>query len=498
MNQANPQVTNTWNIGQALANAIQSAGKVNSHTAVPAAAILWTDKESQWLAALPTLRALMPGLCTLGHYDPSTRCGPAIWLKCAIAGLIPEVQFEGVPVIYLPGVSRSDLRAIESCPRDLQPLAELQYRGGFWSQANTKDWTLGAYLASKNGGLGLSVSQDKATQEALSQVLQAGLLLNLSVKELEGRELNAEWLLGVLAPNPVRDLLAWMNDPTLTQAQWAGVFWEVFTKRCKSDFGFDPVSDGDLVAAEMLAKCKGKWAAVAELYRDSFSGFPRVYVLLAKVQPPPQDMFPDLDQLAAYPQANEQSDSVLRELLVGCKAMDAMQARSSIMDAEKDHGVRRGWLWQRMGRAPLASALAHIVRVAELSTALPIGMRPDELASDYQQTGYKVDAAAIRALGAVQRKSDIDAVSAALRAVYLPWLEEFARRFQEAVMKQGGLGSLDKEQGYVADQGVCILFVDGLRYDVALLLKDYLAALGEIQISARWTSLEPALLFTTL
>jgi hypothetical protein len=159
----------------------------------------------------------MPQLLTLGDFNLDARSGPAVWLKCAIAGVLPEVQFQGVPVVYLPGVSRAELRAIESCPRDLQPLAELQYRGVFWSQVNTKDWTVSAFLSSKNGGLGLDVAQDKATQEALAQVLSAGVLLDRPLDELKGRQINAEWLLSLLAPNPTRDLLVWMNAPQATQ-----------------------------------------------------------------------------------------------------------------------------------------------------------------------------------------------------------------------------------------------------------------------------------------
>jgi hypothetical protein len=154
-------------LAQALTDALHSAAKGNSHTTTPAAAVLWPDKERQWEAALPTLKQLLPGLFELGSYDPAVRSGPAVWLKCAIAGVLPEIQFQGVPVVYLPGVSRAELRAIESCQRDLQPLAELQYRGVFWSQVNAKDWTVSAFLSSKNGGLGLDVAQDKATQEGV-------------------------------------------------------------------------------------------------------------------------------------------------------------------------------------------------------------------------------------------------------------------------------------------------------------------------------------------
>ena len=346
-------------LGAALAAALLSAAKGNSHTATPAAAVLWPDKEGQWQAAMAALKMLVPSLCELGAYDPEQRRGPAVWLKCAIAGSLPEVQLDGVPVVYLPGVSRAELRAIESCPRDLQPLAELQYRGVFWSQANAKDWTLGAFLASKNGGLGLDVAQDKATQEALLQALQAGVLLDRGVDELKGRTINAEWLLSLLAPNPTRDLLLWMNEPELARRQWGDVLWDVFSKRCKSDFGFDPVADGVLVAAERLAKAEGKWPAVAELYRDSFGSFSNVFGLLAKVQPPQLGLFPDQDLLAGYPQVNEQGESALRYALSACAGMVAPQARAAVLSAEKEHGLRRGWLWARMGRSPLAVGTAR-------------------------------------------------------------------------------------------------------------------------------------------
>lgn len=479
----------SMNLIEALKSALVAQAKGNSHIAEPAAAVLWPDKEGQWLAAMPALKNLMPGLCELGAYTPDQRRGPAVWLKCAIAGSLSEVQLEGVPVVYLPGVSRAELRAIESCPRDLQPLAELQYRGVFWSQANAKDWTLGAFLASKNGGLGLDVAQDKATQEALLQALQAGVLLDRSVDDLKGRTINAEWLMSLLAPNPNRDLLLWLNDPEAAKRHWSEVLWDVFAKRCKADFGFDPVADGVLVAAERLAKAEGKWAAVAELYRDSFGSFPNVFTLLAKVQPPQLGLFPDQDLLAGYPQVNEQSESALRYALSACAGMLAPQARTAVLAAEKQHGLRRGWLWARMGRSPLAVALGHLALLAERSALVPIGQTPTDLAAGYQQTGWQVDQAALHALGCVQTKVDLDAVSAALRAMYLPWMEEAARRLQEAAKASGGLPPMPTEPNSGNGASTCTVFVDGLRYDVAVQLQQRLSALGSTSLSAHWTSL---------
>lgn len=488
MSAESQKSTTATQFGTSLADAVLAAAKGNSHTATTAAAVLWPDKEGQWLAALPALKKLMPSLCELGEYNPGQRCGPAVWLKCAIAGSLPEVQLDGIPVVYLSGVSRAELRAIESCPRDLQPLAELQYRGVFWSQLNGKDWTVSAFLASKNGGLGLDVAQDKATQEALLQTLQAGVLLERSVDEFKGRSINAEWLLGLLAPNPTRDMLLWMNAPDAARSQWSDVLWVVFTKRCKMDFGFDPVADGVLVAAERLAKAEGKWAAVAELYRDSYSSFPNIFGLLAKVQPPQMGLFPEQGLLAGYPQANEQSEATLRYALSACADMMAPQACAAVLAAEKEHGLRRAWLWASMGRSPLAEALGHLALVAERSSLLSIGLTPSELAAGYQQSGWQVDQAALHALACVHAKVDLEAVGAALRAMYLPWIEEAARRLQEAAKAAGGLPPLPTEPA-VLGAGTCTVFVDGMRYDVAVQLQQRLSALGDVNLSARWTSL---------
>ena len=472
-----------------LAELLTKAAAGNSQAATPAVAVLWTDKERQWEHALGILRKKVPQLLTLGEFNAEQRMGPAIWIKCAIAGVLPEVQLNGVPVVYLPGVSRAELRAIESCSRDLQPLAELQYRGVFWSQANTKDWTVSAFLASKNGGLGLDVSQDKATLEALGQAIQAGVLLERRIDDLKDRVINAEWLMGLLAPNPNRDLLQWMNAPAATKQQWGDVLWNVFAKRCKLDFGFDPVADGVLVAAERLAKGESKWAAVAVLYGDSFGTFPEVYDLLVKVVPPQKGLFPDQGQVAGYPQANEQGEAALRYALSACAGMDAMQARAAVVQAEKEHGARRGLIWTRMGRSPLATALMHLADVAVRTAAIPVGSTPADLAQSYQQTGWQVDQAALSALASVQAKSDLEPVSAALRVMYLPWLEETARRLQEGVKAAGGLQPLAVQIGSAAAAGTCTVFVDGLRYDVAVLLQQRLEATGKTALSAEWTSL---------
>ena len=476
-------------LAERIAQSLRQAARSNSQTSAAAAAVLWPDKDGHWQAALPQLAAYIPSLLVLGPFDPSRKAGPAIWLKCAVAGVLPEIDFGGqVPVICMPGVSRTDLRAIEDCPRQLQPLAELQYRGVYWSQANAKDWSPNAFLASKNGGLGLDVSQDRATQEALIRALRAGVLLDRSVEDLQGRQITAAWLDSLLAPNPTRDILAWLNDPQAAQTQWTGARWDIFAARCRKDFTFDPVADGPLTAAGNLAARQGAWAAVWELYCDSFSRFPAVAEQLSKLQPPqPKGLFDDPNALAGYPRANDDAEAALRYRLNACASMSAEGARKAVSEAEAEHGSRRAWLWSRMARAPLAAALAHLQELAALSAQAMGGESLAQLAGKYQELGWKVDQAAMKALATVSSKGDADAVGAVLRAIYVPWLEASALRFQDLVKSEGRLSSAIPKAGDLA--GVCTVFVDGLRYDSAMQLMERMIHLGKVSASAHWTSM---------
>lgn len=57
---------------------------------------------------IPVLQAELPELMILGDYAPEKRIGPAIWLRCVIAGRAEDVSLpkDRTPIFYLPGVSR--------------------------------------------------------------------------------------------------------------------------------------------------------------------------------------------------------------------------------------------------------------------------------------------------------------------------------------------------------------------------------------------------------
>lgn len=469
----------------AVGQALKEAARFNRSVQTPPDVVLWTDADRQWQPVIDVLSAAGSPILKLGDYVPEKRQGPAIWLKCILARKLEGLSLEGVPVLYLPGVSRADLRAIESCPRHLQPLAELQYRGVFWTQLNAKDWTVNAFLTSKKGGLGLDVGQDQATQKALLRALASGGLMDKSLAELQGRLIDAAWLDGLLAPNPSRDVLVWMNDAKAASTAWQGGRWEVFVSRCRKDFGFDPARDGELSAAEKLAARGGPWSAVWELYKDAYSSFPAVVDLLSRVQYRMGDLFADT---SAYPRANEEGESALRYQLNALAEMTPADARAAVLEAERRHGERRSWLWAQMGKSPLARALGHLASIAQHTASASFGGALAVQAERYRETGWRVDAEALQALAQTRTKADEDAVAVALRALYLPWLEASARAFQDTVAAAGGLNLQGRPTAGDA-AGTCVVFVDGLRFDVAQGLATRLSALGTVTLNAGWTSL---------
>jgi len=241
-----------------LTKSVRSAAVYNPEIQVAPACILWPDKDRQWEAVMPRLRHELPELLILGDYNPEERTGPAIWLRCVIAGSIQDgILPEGrTPIFYLPGVSRQELRAVESCSDLLKPLAELQYRGTIWSQANAKDWTILAFLKSDQGGLGLDVAQDTPTKKALQ--LSLFRLLDEDTELLEGKHLDSDYFNTLLTGgDPVRELLLWLDQGDAFRDARGEAEWQAFVEICKSRWAFDPANDGILTGAARLAVHEG-------------------------------------------------------------------------------------------------------------------------------------------------------------------------------------------------------------------------------------------------
>lgn len=452
----------------AIADALRRAGTYNKNDQVAPAAVLWPDKERQWETLLPRLRGHLP-LLTLGPYNPVEKTGPAYWLRCMIARTLPDdlLLGEGTPVIYMPGISRQEIRAVEDCPKPLQPLAELQYRGVLWTQKNGRDWTIPAFVQSADGGLGIAVVGNGATKEALQRAL-----LKLADEPLAvlGKEapLRPAFLDALLNPDEVRRLLLWLEDPAGYRQRCDPAEWAAFCNLGRTKYGFHPVQDGEITAAQLLAQRQGAWALAWRRFAEAPAAYPKLPDLLRRARPqPPLPLFA-YDE--SWPQDNEAAERQLRESLAEFGAKSPHEVRQAVSSLEGQHSMRRSWVWTTLGLSPLASALQHLAALAE-ATARPLGgTTVAEIAAAYAEWGWQVDAAVIDALSAVEHPDDVAAVRAEIQVLYRPWLEAAANAMQQAVL--AGDPSLTYCPPNLAPQppGTCLVFSDGLRFDVGQLL----------------------------
>ena len=498
-------MTQETTVLDAIVRSLRRAGRFNPEDQVAPTVILWTDNERQWEPLVSRLQEQLPELLVLGEYQPDKRQGPAIWLRCAIARKLPEIGIpdNAVPIVYLPGISRHELRAVEECAQELQPLAELQYRGVFWTQISTKDWTVCALLKSQHGGLGLDVARDRATKAALLRALNR--LVEQPVAQLRGRRIDEQFLNGLLTPDPVRDLLEWLNHPDQIRRTWPSDKWSAFVITCRQTYRFDPETDVPLSAAERLGRREGPWQAVWDRFAAAPTLYPAIPDWLRKARPAKKSgIITFVEDREPWPQDNEALEAELRAALAALADEPTTRAREAIVQLENTHGVRRLWPWAKFGWAPLARALEHLTSLAELTRVALTAQDLDALAKIYTRQGWRTDAAVVDALACVERSEDQTALAGAIRSIYEPWLADAAGCFQNLVAGDrsqvreatGGPYSGRENKSSASDAGAteipdgcCLLFADGLRFDVA---QRVLAEIGhhgwEIETAWSWSA----------
>ena len=470
-----------------LANAVEAASSHNRQDQVPPAAVLWTDEARQWEEILPLLKERLP-LFVLGKYSPGDRTGPAYWLRCIIARTIPHpgLPAEKVPVLYLPGYSRQVMRTLEPCPVELRPLAELQYRGVLWSQKNGRDWTINAFLQSKDGGLGIGVEGDQGTKEALQRSL-----LKLAEEPIEAirqaAPLRAFYLDGLIHPDNVKNVLRWLNSPKEYRYECSDQEWAAFVALCESHYHFHPDRDSPVTVAEKLGHQQGNWGMVWRRFAEAPASYSTVPDRLREAKP--QMTLPLLDRSESWPQNNETEEASLRNALLSLSHLDTDLARNRILELEQGHGERRSWVWASLGSAPLAWAVEHLATMARVTERMAWGTSIAEIMENYAEEGWVADLAVLDALGSVERLEDVRAVRSAARVVYRPWLESIVEAFQDAFAASEPDGYQAKSLPKFAD-GTCLLFVDGLRFDLARCLGRMMEQKGiDVEVEPRMTAM---------
>ena len=421
-----------------------------------------------------TLMKAIPELYALGPYAPEERQGPVIWLKCIIERSLPDGSPPPgvVPILYLPNVSRQDLRAGGDCPAHLQPLIELQYRGAVWHQRNGRDWTVDAFLTSEDG-VGLDIARDNRTRDAMLRAL--ALLAPEPLAGLRGRRLEADDFDRLAIGDPVRDLLSWMSD---NGWHLRGAAIQIAGQPSKIFAGVNSVSiltrtepKGPpmrcFTAAANGMTSGGAFAmhrAFTQAYRLCCARPARATCSASPTIPAGLDSTKSRRTGFAR---NSKPPSPCR--------MPRPATRSTKLDNE--HKERRGWVWAQLGESPYAVALEPLGRLAKAAKTTLGGATAEAMAADYAAHGWRCDRAAMEALCRLKQGAENGLVTKVVRALYEPWLDRSARRFQE-LMSAPGVDPHKLTAAVAAERDACVLFADGLRFDVGAILQERLEAQG--------------------
>ena len=459
----------------ALVSAVQDAASYNAAVEAPPEAVLWCDENKAFLPLLPALRERVPELLTYGEFDSEARTGPAVWLRAVLAGAVSGMDIpEGVtPIVYLPGVGRETLKSADDCPALLQPLVWYTVAGNLFGHVNGKDWTLRGFLTSSRGPLKIVIAEDNATRVALAQ--SAPRFYSCPVEDLSGKSWDADQLNALLAPDLDADMLDWI-DGAFTGASDSNRF-AAFASIAGKQLKFDPNKLSPQDAVRRLAKREGRWAEVWGRFAAS-TGFETVVGYLRQEEP--ETLFEHSENRDSYPRLNAQEEEKLREALLSLADLTPDDAKRQIVELDEEHAWRRETIWARRGEAPLAQVIAFM---AEVSAAEPLPSHDgNALGKAYVTVGADVDWAAMCALSAAPREVDREAVTAALRAVYLPWVEAGALSLQELI-RVGKAKLADPSDA--KPKATTILFVDGLRMDIARELVRHLESEG-VKVSLDW------------
>lgn len=476
-------MTRPATLADGLARALLGAADAFERGALWPAAVLWPDPERQFSSIYETLRDALTSrgvaLYRLGAYDTSTSTGPAIWLRCLLDANLPDASPAAgiVPVILLPGVTSAALKHPQTLDREVRPLVELQYRGEvFRNRRQARDWSVGPFLRSAEQGLGLDVASDAGTDDAAATALKA--LLAYPLRDLPSRKLTAEDFQRLIEPDEVRGLLLWISDPTAAKAGRANE-WESFRALVRGTYAIDVDAKGARqTAVERLVKGEGAWAKVLARVDDAPQQWRTVCEHLRAAEPSQQALFEGPSPGSSA--ENLHQETLLARELERAADLPHAEAIARVIALEDQHRQRRATRWARLGEAPLAQALEPLARLAAGARELVPGEDVPGIAQAYADEGCAVDMALIDAVAAGGAHMAI--VGKIARSLYLPWLDNLASRFRRA-MDDGGASA--RPQPLKAAPGTCMLFVDGLRYDIGRRLAERLSASESLRVNWR-------------
>jgi len=459
------------NFKERIADSISATGSGTASFMAPPTVILWPDPEGQWNEIVEMMRRDYAHILTLGDYHPGESTGPAIWLKCAIGGTLPELRLpDGItPVIYLPMISKEYLRQHALKDRNLQPLAEYLFNGAMWLQENGKEWTIAAFLQNREEGMGFAVAQDMGTKELLKLVLPS-FYRDGTVLERE-RTLDRVYLETVLFPEFIAELLKWMCKgesylKTLHENKRL-----LFLKIFKTRYGLDADEKNILTIIGKFAARREGWEEVWSYFANAPHRYPEIEEWLRKATPPASTLFVNAEQEMVWPQINDEKENALRGQLTETGTLSPTEAANRLLALSKEHQQRTAWVWSELQQAPLANAVQHLAEMAKVcNEPFPSG-NLEEMETYYTGRGYMADLYMRRAYALTKSEADRLCVQQAIRAVYLPWLKKLTEKYQSLML---AVPWESEKQGFVTGEEPLIIFADALRYETAVELAELL------------------------
>lgn len=466
---------------------LQQASRHNSSVMVKPEVILWPDPERQWEAVIPILQEKINSLLIFGAYEPDRKQGPAIWLKCMVARSLPEAAWPETetPILYLPGISKQDFKNITAAGLLLQPLMEYQYTGVIWLHENGKEWTVPAFVQNAQAGLGLKMSQDNATKDALLTALP-GIF--------EDRDtlynkvfVDEEFLLSTVFPDITLSILKWMMEPEGFMNSLSKDMRSTFINLCKSRFEFEPDYKNIREIALKLGAQKNAWLTVWQYYANAPRKFQKIPELLRLAKP--DDLGTGMFALPehSWPQINEEKEEKLRQDFMHINKNKSADAYAYLVKLRQANQSRKHTVWYELAQARLVEALEYLTEMAQYCAKPYPSGSIGELAAYYIGEGYKADQFMRKALAAVTTENHREAVTNVITYCYKPWLEKITMKFQGLLQEKSGA---IMAAHHVQEDAEFILFVDALRYELAVEFADRLQATGyEVNISEAWSAL---------
>ncbi|SFW90392.1 BREX-1 system phosphatase PglZ type B [Chitinophaga sancti] len=467
--------------------ALHQARQHNSNIMVMPEVILWPDPEMLWSSIIPELQKTFPALLIYGSYNSSKKQGPAIWLKCMITQSLPEADWASseTPIIYLPGISKNDLKNIQNAGLDFQPIMEYQYTGTVFTQENGREWTILAFLQNPISGLGIKVGQDAATKEALKKALPS-IFQDRDV--LHGRTIvDAEYLNNQLFPDIIPSILKWICKGEITLSKMDVGKKEIFYNLCKSQYDFEPDHKNIKAIVEKLGVQRNAWKYVWQHYTHAPKKYPEIPDLLRLAKPPDlgSGMFAFPDE--SWPQVNEAREEELNKALLAIAKLQPQETVNKLRVLETQHGLRRSWVWAELGQTPLANALVHLLVVAEKTIEAFPFHSINELKEYYKNSGYRIDQSMRKSLAAVKTEKDKVVVKSVLSTIYKPWLESVTQKFQTLVKNDQ---SIFTDHSTFTETESFILFVDAFRFELA---EEFFTRLQQqkynVELSSTWSAI---------